>query len=266
MGLDKTRAWTLLCNMFRMSRWIFVFLVVAVSCKAPKPVLVAGENIPVQKTTTADSTAWYFLKPWRDSVQTSMQEVIGLSDTAYFPGLPGGNLNNLVADMVMQYAQKFMTDSLGFPPHMCLLNRGGLRNTLPKGNITARDIFEMMPFENELVFLKISGRCMDSVLNRIAAIGGAAVSGLDLEIGNKQYFLAEIAGMRYDSRREYWIATSDYVAKGGDGFGMLPGAILRINTGKKLRDIVSDGIRSETKSHKKLLYHNDNRIRSVGAK
>lgn len=228
--------------------------------------LVAGENIPVQKSIATDSSAWYFLKPWRDSVQNSMQEVIGISDTAFFPGLPEGNLNNLVADLVMAEAVVYMTDSFGFPPHMCLLNRGGLRNTLPKGSITARDIFEMMPFENELVLLKISGRCMDSVLRRVAAIGGAAVAGLSMEIGNKEYFFAEIAGLRYDSRREYWIATSNYVANGGDGFGMLKGAMFRLNTGKKLRDIVTSGIRRETKTNKKLLYHNDSRIRTSESK
>ena len=38
----------------------------------------------------------------------------------------------------------------------CLLNNGGLRTSLPQGNITRRKIFELMPFENELVVVTIS--------------------------------------------------------------------------------------------------------------
>src|SRR5687768_11401786 len=139
----------------RWNWYLLVVLIAVLSCKGTKPVLVAGENIAVTKTVSSDSITWYYLNPWRDSVMKSMQEIVGVSDTAYFPGLPGGNLNNLVADMVMSYASGWMVDSFGFPPHACILNRGGLRNTLPKGNITSRDIFEMMPFENELVLLKI---------------------------------------------------------------------------------------------------------------
>jgi 2',3'-cyclic-nucleotide 2'-phosphodiesterase (5'-nucleotidase family) len=238
--------------------------VAATACKSHKVAVVAAENIPVAKETRTDSAAWYFIKPWRDSVQLTMSEVVGKSDTAYFPGLPGGNLNNLIADMVMNEVKRLVTDSgigIGMFPVVCILNRGGIRNTLPKGNITERDIFEMLPFENELVLLKISGATMDSVLRNIAVIGGAAVAGIEMQIGNKEYSNVRIwKDLRFDSRRDYWIATSDYLANGGDGFVMLTGALVRVDTRKKIRALVSQGIYEETKKEGRLLYHNDERI------
>ena len=85
----------------RMSLALFLFTL-SMACKGPKTALVAAESrsIPVTQTSPADSAAWYFLQPWRDSVNKTMNGIVGVSDTAYFPGLPGGNLNNLVADMV----------------------------------------------------------------------------------------------------------------------------------------------------------------------
>ncbi len=242
--------------------FILWLVVAGTACKSHKVTIVEAENIPVARDTRTDSVAWYFIKPWRDSVQQTMSEVVGKSDTAYFPGLPGGNLNNLIADMVMSEVKTVMADSgMGSFPVVCILNRGGIRNTLPQGDITQRDIFEMLPFENELVLLKISGSTMDSVLRNIAVLGGAAVAGMEMQIANKEYSNVRISkDLKFDSRRDYWIATSDYVANGGDGFIMLPRALPRIDTRKKIREIVSRGIVEETKKEGKLLYHNDNRI------
>lgn len=63
-----------------------------------------------------------------------------------------------------------------------VFNTGGLRRPLPLGNITRGDVFELMPFENELVILTMNGEAVKKLVNFIATKGGAPVSGLRLRI------------------------------------------------------------------------------------
>ena len=67
---------------------------------------------------------------------------------------------------------------------------------------------------------------MDSAMKHRAQLKGAAVSGMELTLTDSGYTKAYIAGSPYDSRREYWIATNDYMAQGGDGFNSFSGITL----------------------------------------
>lgn len=209
------------------------------------PVVKPLPNLSNHAQVTADSGTLSSFAPYRDSLNATLNQAIGYADTAFFAGLPNGNLNNLVADMVLLKAQESIW---GTQIQSCILNRGGLRSALPKDSIRLFHIYEMMPFENELVLLQISGSGMDSLMKRIAQLKGAAVSGLELTITDSGYAHAYIAGSPYDSRREYWIATNDYMAQGGDGFNMLPHALSRVDMGIKLRDIFIENISKECRN------------------
>jgi len=230
------------------------------SCQIKKVSYAGGENLKVISTAKYDTLTANLIKPWRDSVAKSMKDTIAYADSAFLPGMPEGNLNHLVADLVKEEADRFLRDTFGYPTHLCLLNRGFLRNPLPKGYITERDLFEMMPFDNYLVFVKVGGATMDSILNEIRIAGGAVIAGLKMEIRKNEYFNAEIGGFKFDSRREYWIATSDYLLNYGDGFFSLKSAMIKVYTTKNIRDITREGMKAETKQYGKLLYHNDKRI------
>lgn len=231
------------------------------SCFQKHPKVIGAQNQSVAANTIADSTTYYFLSPWRDSVYKSMNVALGYADTAFNPGLPGGNLNNLVADLVFKYANDMLQYKPAQTIQACVLNRGGLRAPLPHDSIRVGHIYEIMPFENELVILKISGAAMDSLLRQISVKKGAAVAGISMEIGHSDFQNAIIAGNKYDSRREYWIATNDYMAQGGDGFNMFSSPIQKIEPHVKLRDILISEIRQECFIHGHLMHRNDSRIR-----
>lgn len=231
------------------------------SCFQKHPKVIAAQNQSVRASTTTDSASYYFLSPWRDSLYKSMNVVLGYADTAFNPGLPGGNLNNLVADLVLKYANDILQYRPAQTIHACVLNRGGLRASLPHDSIRVGNIYEIMPFENELVILKISGAAMDSLLKQISVKKGAAVSGISMEIGHGDFQHAIIADNMYDSRREYWIATNDYMAQGGDGFNMFSSPIQKIELHVKIRDILISEIQQECNKNGLLIHRNDSRIR-----
>ena len=79
-----------------------------------------------------------------------MNEVLVISEEE-FPkekGKPETKLGNLVADLSLEIAKRIYEDSVNF----CLLNFGGLRTSLPKGEITKGKIFELMPLALKLLF------------------------------------------------------------------------------------------------------------------
>ena len=141
-----------------------------------------------------------------------------------------------------------------------MINRGGLRTTLPKGEIKTISMFEMMPFENEIVFLKLKGEVMLEFINHMALRGGEGVSGLRFGIKDDIAVKPEIGGKKLDTAQIYWLVTSDYIANGGDGSEILSKSIDRIDTGIKARDMFIQYFKRLGKEGKTVAAKTDGRI------
>ena len=68
---------------------------------------------------------------------------------------------------------------------MCVMNNGGLRSTLKKGEITKGMIFELMPFENELVILELDSNDYIQLLQYITKRGGEPFAGVKIIMDEK---------------------------------------------------------------------------------
>src|SRR5690606_18308907 len=111
--------------------------------------------------------------------------------------------------------------------------KGGLRIELQRGDITIGNLFELMPFENELVLLELSGRNVQQLADFIAATGGQPVSGLRMKISDGKATDIVVAGKPLKLSRTYKLITYDYLANGGDNSRGLNNPIRRINLGQK---------------------------------
>ena len=187
------------------------------SCdKRYKVVKTDGKLISVDSTWDAytDSATLALLDPYKHAVDSMMNKVRGVSLMTMDNRKPEGLLSNLVADVLRQAA----TQVLGHPADMGLVNRGGIRNILGEGNITTGDIFEILPFENSLCVLTISGRTLKELFVAIAQRGGEGVSGVTLVLGPDNTVInGLIDGKPVDDDKEYTVATVDYLAEGNDG-------------------------------------------------
>lgn len=239
------------------------FVLIAISqfaCKGHLPILISGENKVVKQEINSDSRTASFLSPWKDSVEKAMHTFVGLADTAWLSKDRTGNLGQLIADAGLEKAKQVMLDSFGIMPHCAIYNFGGIRNSLSKDSIFTRNIFECIPFQNEIVVLKITGVMMDSILHLIAIKNGEPVAGILMSIQNKNWVSAEIANLSFDSRREYWITVNDFMANGGDGYSILKNAAYTFKTGIPWRDAVSELIKSETSQKGFIKKRNISRI------
>ena len=212
-------------------------------------------NIPISQKVEG------MIKPYRDKVNADMTEVLCQSSEALYGGRPESPLTNYCADLVLEESNRFCA---GKYPKMkidvSMLNSGGLRIPLPKGEIKTMTLFELMPFENEIVFLKLKGEVMLEFINHMAARGGEGVSGLRFGIKKDKAIQPEIGGKPLDTAQTYWLVTSDYIADGGDGSEILAKSTERINTGVKARDMFIQYFRRLGKEGKTVTAKTDGRI------
>ena len=103
-------------------------------------------------TTKVDSSIWNIIAPYKKTLDADMNEVLCYAKTNLKKGQPESLLGNWTADLCLEEAQDLFQDTID----MVLFNNGGLRSSLSEGNITKRDIYQLMPFENELVVLSLS--------------------------------------------------------------------------------------------------------------
>lgn len=121
---------------------------------------------------------------------------------------------------------------------VALVNRTGIRADLREGPVTWGDVYEVLPFGNWVVTIRVSGAVLRQAIEH--ALGSretlAAVSGLAVRVdrgapsGHRvtQLVLADGRPVRDDET--YTLATFDFLASGGSGYFMLRGLPLQ-NTG-----------------------------------
>jgi 2',3'-cyclic-nucleotide 2'-phosphodiesterase (5'-nucleotidase family) len=202
--------------------------------------------VSVSNQLQRDSSMVNYLKPYKDSLKVFTAGNVGKTDTGYFTERPSCNLGNLCADLVLRTADSVLFSKTKMHADMAVLNLGGLRTALPNGLITMGNMYEVMPFENNVVVVKVHGSAMDSLFRHIIQRGGEPVSGLKLEVDEKQQYIAWIGGKRFDSRRDYWVATSDYLALGGDAYTMFKSSGEIVYTRISVRNALAGGIWYET--------------------
>ena len=165
-----------------------------------------------------DQTVLVTIAPYKLKLDSLMNQRIMVATQDLVKENPEGSLGNMVCDQLMGYAY-----SKGIQADLCILNAGGLRiPVIYKGDIFVRTIYELMPFDNELVVLDLSGEQLLAFLDLVSANGGWPVSGLRFKIKNAKAQDIQFAnGKPFETKKVYRLLTSDYLAGGGDMAAML---------------------------------------------
>lgn len=228
---------------------ITVLFALLLACK-PSYNLVTGvynNQIISAETVDTDSSFVGLYLPYKGKLDAEMDEVIGIAQTDLLKNKPESKMTNFLADLLLEETRLILSKSgQSVTPDLSFLNYGGIRTGISQGDITVRKIFEVMPFENELVVLLLSGAEVQQFLDLIASRGGDSLSGIRFIIRNNKAVDVTIGGKPLSNDGNYWLATSDYVADGGDSYSMLQNHQQRINTDEKVRDVIIQYLR---KSH-----------------
>ncbi|HRH10362.1 MAG TPA: 5'-nucleotidase [Bacteroidia bacterium] len=204
------------------------------------------------KGNPANSVIDDSLRRFKKKVDAETSRIIGVSDKALTKQGDECNLGNFVCDALYSGAVKHYS----VIPDIVVVNRGGLRTDLPEGEIRVLNVFELMPFENELVILRMKGAELNGLIEKIHE-KKHPFRGMKLKEEKRAEIL--IGEKLLDQKKEYSIATSDYLAEGGDGFIFFTSAKMETKKGIKIRDAIIEYCEKETEAKRKITANKDGR-------
>lgn len=213
---------------------------------------------PISSAVATDSTVIKTYLPYKLKMDSQMNAVIGYSDIALTKTSVGGEslLGNFFSDAALNEARKTYPEiDFAIPS-----TNGGLRNELPMGAITLANVFELMPFENELLVFELNGEAVQSLINMIAKSKGQPVSGIAIKIKDRKPADVLINGKPFDPSRNYQVLTSDYIAGGGDDVNSFKKPVKSTIVGLKVRDALIQYIKQQQAAGKKISSKLDRRI------
>ena len=218
-----------------------------------RPAPVSTEQVTA--SAPVDPAVEALVAPYRQQVEAQMHEVLGTAPVAINKNNGESPLGNFVSDLLRARASA----ALQQPIDLGVMTNGGMRVGIPAGKITVGDIFELMPFENELVVLDAPGPVVYQLFQYAAPIG-MAVSGASFRVSTaKKPVDIRIGGQPFDSTRTYSIAISDYLAGGGDYLTFFRPLKPR-DTGVLVRSAITDHLRQLTAQHQPATAKVENRV------
>jgi 5'-nucleotidase/UDP-sugar diphosphatase len=152
--------------------------------------------------------------------EETMDQPIGEMARALEPQYAGEfALGNLVTDAMLAAD---LSD--GSTPDIAMHNSGGIRAGLPKGPVTYGQVYAVVPFDNQLIALDLTGEQALRILEHSVAgrAGNMQVAGLAFRFdmsrpAGRRVEDVAVGGEPLDPARVYRVVTIDYLAAGGDG-------------------------------------------------
>ena len=210
------------------------------ACKTPLNVakIQTGKNISISKDLTEDQAFNSVIKPYKDGLEGKMNKKISYTKVDLNKSGDNSNLGNLLSDYTFEGADEWARKN-GIPGGVdcALINVGGIRSTIGAGDILTKSIYEVMPFENEVLIVKMKGSDLKGLFDYyLTTQKNNPVSHLYIETDNGMTVKELVNGKEVDPAKDYYIATSDYLAMGGDNMSFFSKGTM-ISTGIKLRDL-----------------------------
>lgn len=161
---------------------------------------------------------------------------------------------------------------------------GGERDLIPAGPITEADIEDLLPFENYVAVVRLSGAQLKSMLERAVSALPEENQGWFLQVSGigftadcsrqRQVLSADatqivsegdrvsditVAGLAWSSAATYSVVTSDFVARGEDGFVALKGAAT-----EETALLYTDALKAHLAAHSPVAPSGTGRIQLLG--
>lgn len=216
------------------------------SCKKEAtyaPARIKGQHIPISPNIVAAQEITDLIKPYKEAIQAEMDSVLAYAPFSHTKKDSKLNtaVGNMMADAVFEMAAPVFKKRAGYPFQAVLLNYGGIRSALNKGNITTRTAYELMPFENEVVVVELSGRQIKELFDYLKSGTAHPFSGMEIVLTEDgEIKKAHIQGQEVLDNETYFIATNDYLKNGGDGMDFFAKPISTLSLDYKIRNVLID--------------------------
>jgi len=180
---------------------------------------------PVEKA--ADPVLQQLISSVESKVGKTMDRKVGHSPVAL--NSTGHKENGAVSSPLGRWICDSMADAAGVP--VSFHNHGGIRDGLPEGDILYRDLFEISPFGNRISVVTLTGMQLKEVVKKSISSEGRSLDfhGVQIQlsgISDGEVEVAEIlvGAVPVRDQQQIRVATNDYLATGGDDWGLLASA------------------------------------------
>jgi len=185
----------------------------------------------------------------------SVKEVVGFCPT----GLERGGVENVLGDWAVDCLMAAAEKESGKKVDIGVLNHGGIRIDMPRGDVLMDDLMSMFPFKNYLSYFTMKGSEVRGLLaanaRREPVLGGVKVTVRDGRLVE-----ALVGGEPIDDSREYTVASIDFLVTGGDNIFSGRKIDGLVTTDLLVFDVIVDYVRELSASGKSIEKERDGRI------
>ncbi len=222
---------------------------------AAQPPDAKAEVIPVTSSIPEDPEIQKVIAPLAAEIKASFDLPLVQAPQGLFRGRRGEE--NLLGYWVSDVMRRAAEAVIGRPVRFAITNAGGLRANLRPGQLKVADIYEVMPFENELLVIELTGaEVIQVVKESIVRRGGEPCSGVKVVVGGTpEAATCTITwedGSPIDPNAVVKVATSDYLYGGGDSIPTLKQGRKPFTTGLTIRQILLDQCNHLAKEKREL--------------
>lgn len=231
-------------------------LILCLAAGAAPPTLKLAESKPITSAIPEDPKVAAAIAPKAKEIQDTFGQVLCEAPKGLFRGRRGEE--NLLGYWVADLMREKAAAQLGQPVKFAITNQGGLRSNLRPGTLKVSDIYEVLPFENELVVVEFTGaQIMQIVKEGVLRRSGEPVSGVKVELKGQpeaaQLVITWEDGSPIDPKEVVKVATSDYLAASGDSMATIKQGRNLATTGLILRQILLDVCEQAGKAKRPVL-------------
>ena len=201
------------------------------------------EALPIDASLDAIQDTDYIaqLAPSKAALEREMNVQIGYAPERLWVNSPECPMLNWASDALWEAAKKVYDGRVD----IAIVNMGGMRCEWPAGPITKGNVFELMPFDNQLVVLTLKGSDVIELCESFARYGGQGVAGMRVKTIDGKLADVQIAGRPVDPSALYTVATSDYLAGGTDHMDALTHHVAYWNSELLIRELYLEAVREQ---------------------
>jgi 2',3'-cyclic-nucleotide 2'-phosphodiesterase (5'-nucleotidase family) len=236
---------------------------------APQKTGTRANRLAIDAKLPNDPDVEKIIAPYTEKV-SELSKVIGrLEGGLTKTGVGAGSLGQFVTDGMRAQAHA----KLGKPVVLAIVNAGGLRkNEIAPGEMRASDIFELLPFENALVAVDVTGVQLARLLQIVPrdAQSGARIHFKWNDQSRAEFISGKLVDENgkeqdVDPQKIYTIVTIDYLLRlGGGAYAILQEAKNTTPLNITIRDGIIAYVKSETAAGRPIRGTVDNRWVQVG--
>ncbi|TMM56903.1 hypothetical protein FEE95_10420 [Maribacter algarum] len=216
------------------------------SCRDTPTILsqIDAKHLVIDSTFVGIDSIEIFVAPYRERVNQTLDSTLAYAPTTLTKtdGEYNTSAGNLMADIILEEASPIFKSRTGKDIDFVLMNHGGIRSTISKGKVSARTAYEVMPFENSIVVVELTGKSVLEMIDFLVHSKRAhPIAGMQIVLdANNSLASLKIQGETFDVNKNYFVATSNYLVTGGDNMGFFKELIGTTDTDYLIRNAMID--------------------------